>query len=156
MSNEAGDDAAAAAMAWAKSRLDEAVHEIMKSGLFDGATVEAQPAWTLPNKIVIGRIRDAGPDQREFWIIAGDVPTDCINAETCSTPREVARHFALKWQLGAAQILDPEGRKNLGLARDVDWQSRSGELASVAEDLYQVVQADQVWGESTSEKSAPG
>jgi len=147
MSNEAGEPTWEGAMAWAKDRLAKAINEIMKSGVFDGVTVEARPAWTLPNKIVIGHVRDSGPGNREFWVIAGELPTDCINAETCATPRDAARHFALKWQLGAEQIRNPESRKAQGLNQDRNWEAASDELASVAEDLYQVVEADKVWGD---------
>ena len=51
-----------------------------ETGIFDDAFVEARPEWTLPNKIVIGRVRDAGSGSREFWVIAGELPTDCVNA----------------------------------------------------------------------------
>lgn len=155
MSNEAGEYSAEEALAWAKKRLDEAVHEVMTGGVFDGATVEARLAWALPKQIIIGQIRDSGPGHREFWIIAGDLPTDCIDANTCATPRDAARHFVLKWQLGAEQVRDPKAWEKRGLIRDVDWESASNELASVAEDLYQVVQEDRVWGDSTMEESFP-
>ena len=145
MSNEAGEYSAEEALAWAKSRLDEAVQEIIKSGILEGITVEARVAWTLPKKIIIGRIRDSGLQQRELWIIAGDLPTDCINAGTCATPREAARHFALKWQLGAEQIRDPKARKQRSLSKDVDWENASNELASVAEKLYAIVEEDRAW-----------
>jgi len=150
LSNKAGDPSWDGAISWATDRLEKAVHEMMKSDIFDGAVVETRPAWTLPNKIVIGRVRDSGSGSREFWVIAGDLPTDCINADTCRTPRDAARHFALKWQLGAEQLRDPEARKSQGINqdRDRDWEAASNELASVAEGLYQVVQADKVWGDS--------
>lgn len=149
MTNDVGDSSSESPIAWATDRLDKAVHEIMKSGIFEGLTVEARPAWTLPNKIVIGRVRDSGTGNREYWVIAGDLPTDCINADICATPREAARHFALKWQMGAEQIRNPESRKSQGIHGDRDWEAESIELASVAEDLYQVVEADKVWGESS-------
>ncbi len=145
MSNDDDDISSQEAVAWAKRRLDEAVHEIMKSGILEGITVEARVAWTLPKKIIIGRIRDSGLQQRELWIIAGDLPTDCINASTCATPREAARHFALKWQLGAEQIRDPKARKQRSLSKDVDWENASNELASVAEKLYAIVEEDRAW-----------
>ena len=146
MSSQEGAPSREEAMAWAKDRLGQAVNEIMKSGLFDGMTVEARLEWMLPNKIVIGRVRDSGPGQREYWLIAGELPTDCIDAELCATPREAAKHFALKWQVGAEQIRDPELRKAQGLNQEIDWEAASNDLASVAESLYQVVEADNVWG----------
>ena len=146
MSNETGEFSQEQAMAWAKERLADAVNEITKTGIFDDAFVEARPEWTLPNKIVIGRVRDAGSGSREFWVIAGELPTDCVNAELCATPRDAARHFALKWQVGAEQLLDPESRQAQGLKQEGDWEAASAKLAGIAESLYQVVEADKVWG----------
>ena len=145
MNSEAGEPSREEAIDWAKNRLTDAVNEIMTCGLFEGATVEARLEWMLPNKIVIGRVRDTGPGHREYWLIAGELPTDCINAELCATPREAAKHFALKWQVGAEQIRDPELRKAQGLNQEKDWEAESNKLASVAESLYQVVEADKVW-----------
>ena len=146
MSNDASEAARDEALAWAKKRLSEGVNEVIAMGVFESAAVEARPEWTLPNKIVIGRIRDFASGNREYWVIAGEVPTDCISADLCATPREAARHFALKWQVGADQIRDPEFRKSQGLNQDKDWEAESAELAGVAESLYQVVEADKVWG----------
>lgn len=146
MNDKADEPSQTEAMAWAKDRLARAVNEVMASGIFDGAVAEARPEWTLPNKIVIGRIRDAGSGSQEYWVIAGELPTDCVSAELCATPREAARHFALKWQIGAEQLLDPESRKAQGLNQDRDWEVESEELAGIAESLYQVVEADKVWG----------
>ena len=145
LSDETGIASPEEAMAWAKDRLATAINEITKTGIFDGITVEARPEWTLPGKIVIGRVRDTGMDHHEYWVIAGELPTDCTSAKNCATPRDAARHFALKWQVGAEQIRDPEMRKKQGLAQEMDWESESDQLASIAESLYQVVEADKVW-----------
>ena len=146
MSDETGESPQEQAMTWAKDRLAKAVDEITRTGIFDDAFVEARPEWTLPNKIVIGRVRDASSGHREFWIIAGELPTDCVNVELCATPREAARHFALKWQVGAEQLRDPESREAQGLKQEGDWDAAGDKLRSVAESLYQVVEADKVWG----------
>lgn len=145
MSDETGESAQEQAMIWAKDRLAKAVDEITRAGVFDDAFVEARPEWTLPHKIVIGRVRDAGSGHQEFWVIAGELPTDCVNAELCATPREAARHFALKWQVGAEQLRDPESRKAQGLQQEGDWDAAGDKLRGIAESLYQVVEADKVW-----------
>ena len=133
------------AVAWAKNCLDEAVRTAAATGIFEGITIESKVAWSLPNKIMIGRIRDSGPSHREFWIIAGDVPTDCIDGDTCATPRDAARHFSLKWQLGADQVRDPDARAKRGLKQDMDWENAGDELESVASALYALVEEDEAW-----------
>jgi len=132
-------------LAWAKGRLDEAVREITQTGVVQGAMLEARVVWALPKKMLIGQLRDSGGEHREFWIIAGDLPTDCVDAETCATPRDAAKHFALKWQLEASQARDPEVRRQRGLNQDLDWDSVSDRLASMAEVLYAVAAEDKAW-----------
>lgn len=149
MTDEAGENVAEDPVQWAKDCLDEAVITASKTGILEGITFEARVAWTLPNRIVIGQIRDSGPSRRELWIIAGEVPTDCIDASTCATPRDAARHFALKWQLGAEQLRDPVERAKRPLKPVSDWVTVADELEQVATDLYALAEEDRAW------KSAP-
>ena len=133
------------AVAWARARLDEACMTASGIGILEGITFDARVAWTLPQRIVIGQIRDTGPSLREFWIIAGEVPTDCIDASTSATPRDAARHFALKWQLGAEQLRDPAVREGRGLKPVRDWASAADELERVATELYALAAEDLAW-----------
>lgn len=145
MTDETGENAASDALQWAKDCLDEAVITASKTGIFEGVTFDARVAWTLPNRIVIGQIRDTGPHLREFWIISGEVPTDCIAGSTCATPRDAARHFALKWQLGAEQLRDPAERAKRPLKPVEDWASVADDLEQVAADLYELAEEDLAW-----------
>ncbi len=145
MTDEAGGNADKEAVVWARNCLDKALVSASKTGIFEGITFDARVAWTLPQRIVIGQIRDTGRHHREFWIIAGEVPTDCIDASTCATPRDAARHFALKWQLGAEQIRDPESRTSRGLTAGKDWARTADELERVATELYVLSAEDQAW-----------
>ena len=145
MTNEADENVAKEALQWARDSLDEAATTASKTGVLEGITFEARVAWTLPMRIVIGQIRDSGPSRREFWIIAGEVPTDCIDASTCATPRDAARHFALKWQLGAEQLRDPEERAKRPLKPVSDWVTVADELEQVATELYALAEEDRAW-----------
>lgn len=133
--------------AWATDCMDEAIRTVTATGIFEGITVESKVVWALPKKIMIGRLRDTGGDHREFWVIAGEVPIDCIDATTCATVRDAARHFALKWQLGAQQIRDPKVREDRGLKQELDWEKASNELAATAEELYAIADEDQAWSD---------
>lgn len=150
MTNEAAGNTAEQAAQWAKDCLDEAVITASKTGILEGITFDARVAWTLPNRIVIGQIRDSGPSRRELWIIAGEVPTDCIDASTCAAPRDAARHFALKWQLGAEQLRDPAERAKRQLKPVSDWATVADELEQVATDLYALAEEDRAWNSAVN------
>jgi hypothetical protein len=131
--------------AWTRERLDGAVEEILKLGVFQDVTVEARPAWTLPYKIMIGQVRDSGDPRNFHWFISGEVPTDYINSAVATTPREAARHFTMKWQLEAARFQDPSTIKALGLDPNPQWSDFGDKLADKAESLYALVEDENLW-----------
>lgn len=131
--------------AWAKPKLAGAAAMLRERGVFAGKGVEARVAWTLPHKLLVGEIRRED-DSRDFvWIIAGeDVPTDHVEAAVADNPRDVARHFALKWQLEAARLERLKGG-GATTASDVNWSGVSEELARQAEALYRLVDDEDIW-----------
>lgn len=150
MSEKLENSESEALAAWTRERLDEAVQEILKLGVFQDVTVEARPAWTLPYKIMIGQIRDTSERTTFKWVISGEVPTDYLDSAAATTPREAARHFALKWQLEAARCQDPSVQKALGIDPDKRWDVIARQLAGKAEALYAVVDDDRWWPDRDS------
>lgn len=135
MSGRASEESdLARAKAWAEDRIEEAVREFIRRGISDSPSLEAKPAWALPFKVVIGKIREQGGESGFFWAIGGEMPCDFIASSVAATPREAARHFALKWQLDAARQRESAGQKAL-----VDGRERA------AESLYELVTDDRVW-----------
>ncbi len=133
--------------AWAQQQLDRAVEEMMNIGVVEDALVEARPAWMQPYRILIGQVRDSGDQSGFFWVICGDLPTDRLHSSAASTPREAARHFALKWQLEAARCRDPSVQKARGIDPHEPWDDIANQLADKAEALYAVVDDDHWWPE---------
>ena len=88
---------------WIDTCIAEAVSELSGQGLMAGIMIEAKPAWVLPHRILIGKLRDPGAWSDFYWFVCGEVPTDCLPSSVASSPRDVARHFSLKWQLDAAR-----------------------------------------------------
>ena len=89
---------------WIRQQLDSAVRGFIETELFEDALIEAKPAWTLPSRILIGKVREQSNPTTFRWFICGDVPLDHISAEAATTPREAIRHFAMKWQLDSEAL----------------------------------------------------
>lgn len=119
--------------AWAEARIAEAVREFIRRGISDSPTLEAKPSWALPFEVVIGKIREQGDEQAFFWAIGGKVPCDFITSSAAATPRDAARHFALKWQLDAARQRESG---QAALAEDTE---------RAAEALYHLFRDDALW-----------
>ena len=134
--------------AWIKQRLDAAVHELIDSGVFESVMIEAKPAWVFPFQVLLGKIREQGEEFK--WIICGEVPTDYFDSATVSTPREAARHFALKWQLDAARQQNLSAETPPGPAPESRPEYFGSELAETAEALYALVNDASLWQRRSS------
>jgi len=113
---------------WVDALLAATVRELTDNQLVAGALIEAKPAWFFPLRILIGKIREQGEVTAYSWFISGDLPTAIADSSVAETPREAARYFALRWQLNAARGGD-----------------RAEELAAEAENLYRLVDQDELW-----------
>jgi hypothetical protein len=130
---------------WIKSQLDAAVQKLIKHGTVDSLIIEAKPAWVLPFQILIGKIRDQGhPDEFE-WFICGEVPLDYLESTVASTPREAARHFAMKWQLGAVRYEELEDPESPGETTEASRQDAVDQLVEKAEALYALADDTRLW-----------
>ena len=139
------DDMQEDVIAWARKTTDAAVDEIMDKGVIETAIIESRPVWWLPYQIVIGQIRDTHQQTSSVWIIAGAVPTDYVSLDAAQTPRDVAKHFAMKWQLDAARYKDPSIQEQLGADNKEEWERIGEALAQTAEALSDLAADDRHW-----------
>ncbi len=139
-------------IAWAKAKLDGAARMLREKGVYAAQPVEARVSWTIPNQVLIGKVRRADDPQDFVWVIAGeDLPTDHAEAAIAAEPRDVARHFALKWHLDAARLegLDSaDGPRTRG--GDVDWSGIGEGLTARAEALYRYVDDEEIWSRNVA------
>lgn len=144
MTGNSDDDVSA----WIKETLNESVDELMRRDVVTATLVEARPVWSLPFEIVIGQIRDADDKSTFKWVISGAVPVDHVESAVAATPREAARHFALKWQLDAVRYQDPSVQESLGPELKQSWDQLGERLATQAETLFELVETESLWQQS--------
>lgn len=133
---------------WIKSQLNAAVWKLLDQGDVESLVVEAKPAWVLPFQILIGKIRAQGASQEFEWFICGEVPTDFLESAAASTPRDAARHFAMKWQLQAARHQDLSDQKSPGPGPELC--DPDSHLVDKAEALYALVDDARLWLQKSS------
>jgi len=98
--------------AWLRKQLDKAVDRLTNMNVFEAELIEIKPAWILPMRLLVGKARGQNNPTTLRWFICGEVPLDHVGADAATTPREVIRHFALKWQIDASK-LDEAAAKTL-------------------------------------------
>ena len=127
---------------WVKETLDSAIHEIISTRQFNEPVIRAKPVWHLPGALLLAQFEVA---DSAYWLITGGGgPTDILNAELANQPRDAARHFSLKWQLGAQQLLDGEVAPPADMTEQ-EVREKTVNLIRCAEALSELVSKEQFW-----------
>lgn len=133
--------------AWYKPLLDHVVSEMLRAGTVSGAAVEAAPIWVVPQQILIAQVWGAGQKSNFIWTIAGDAAIlDHIAGSVAATPRDAARHFALKWQMDAEQLRGVARRKTASAQDAKQLAAYADRIVQCSEQLYDLAGRDDIWG----------
>ena len=132
--------------AWYKPLLDAQVQDMIKSKWVTGTAVEARAVWILPYKILVAKVWDATQKSKFFWIITGEsVATDHIPGHLATTAKDVARHFALKWQMDADKLLELASKRGFPGSTKESMEAYTKTLIQYAENLYDLTTLDEFW-----------
>ena len=132
--------------AWYKKELNTVVQEMLKTNAITGAAVEAAPIWASPHKILVAKVWSATQKSQFIWTISGDaVVTDHIAGSMATKPRDVVRHFALKWQMDADRLLSLAKSKPMVEGSVEHMQAYTEKLIQHAELLYDLSSRDNIW-----------
>ncbi len=132
--------------AWYKPLLDTVVKEMLGRKAVMGAAVEATPVWALPNRILIAKVWGVSEKSRFIWTISGEaVVTDHIPGSMAATPKDAARHFALKWQMDADRLIAlGENKRPVGGTQQ-HMGNYANKLIRDAESLYDLTEQEEIW-----------
>jgi Domain of unknown function (DUF4826) len=136
---------------WYKSLLDQVVKEMVRLKAVQGAAVQAAPVWMIPHEVLIAKVWGVNHENDFVWTASVDkLIADYIGGSLAATPREVAKHFSLKWQMDADRILNVEKSKLAVENPDSKMWDFSNRLIQHAESLYEMANRDDVWQERQS------
>ena len=132
--------------AWFKPLLDNTVLEMQARKVVSGTAVEASPVWIFPYKILIAKVWGLGQKNRFTWTISGDgMVTDHIPGKMAATPKDAARHFALKWQMDADRLIALGNSKTPVAGNRQHLGAYANKLIRDAEALYELTEQDGIW-----------
>ena len=135
---------------WYKALLNTTVGEMLKLQAITGAAVEGTPVWMVPHRILIAKLWGVGQKSSFIWTISGDaVITDHIPGSMAVTPKDVARHFSLKWQMDADRLLQAAASKPMVENSEAHMKDYTARLVQSAESLYDLTCQDDIWREKT-------
>jgi hypothetical protein len=131
---------------WFKPILDDVVKEMIARKAIVGAAVEANPVWAIPHQILIAKVWGMGQKNRFIWTISGEgVITDHIAGSMAATPKDAARHFALKWQMDADRLRQLGSSKSPVANTNTHMGNYADKLIKDAEFLYDLTEREEAW-----------
>ena len=120
--------------AWVREQFQKANKYLAEKGILT-QTVAPEDSRYLAPYLAVWKLRTT--DSGGVWVISGDLPTDHIDMGIAKDGRDALRHFSMKWQLQAENILQ---------TNPDDTQKQFAELLiNRAENLYQIYRDDTYW-----------
>jgi len=148
MADAKADTEAEAVRAWYTSLLDQVVKEMIRVKAVEGAAVQASPVWMLPNRMLMAKVWAVTKESDFVWTLSIDkLIADFVAGSLAATPREAAKHFALKWQMDADRLTNFGQSEASGKKDEQRMQEFSAKLIEHAELLYDLTSRDEAWEE---------
>lgn len=118
---------------WVREQYQVATKYLAEQGLVTESVVVEESRYLIPF-LSVWKLKVL--DGSFYWVICGDLPTDHNTIDVAPNAREAVRHFSLKWQMQAENLLQSGDKEQEQFARL---------LISRAEGLYDMHQQEKVW-----------
>jgi len=119
---------------WVREQYQTATKYLATQGLVTDSVVVEDSRYLVP-VLAVWKLKML--DGTYFWVISGDLPTDHNAIDVAPNAREAVRHFSLKWQMQAENLLNTGDKEQEEFAKI---------LISRAEGLYSMHQQEKLWG----------
>jgi uncharacterized protein DUF4826 len=151
MADSKADAEAEALRSWYTRLLDKVVKEMISVKAVSGDAVQAAPVWMVPNEVLIAKVWGISNEHDFVWAISIDkLIADYVAGSLAGNPREVAKHFALKWQMDADRLVSFGSSQASDEVSPEKMQAYSEKLIQYAEALYEMTGRDEPWEEQQS------
>ena len=125
-------------IAWSRESYQQATAHLAEKGVLTD-TVSMEQSRYLAPVLAIWKIKST--ENKWFWVISGDLPTDSITEEGAQSPRDAVRAFSLQWQMKAEIIrTNPDS--------DQTRQEYAALLIGRANGLYDIYEQEGLWQNS--------
>ncbi|MFT5813323.1 MAG: hypothetical protein ACI9VT_001071 [Psychroserpens sp.] len=122
---------------WIREQYLKATKYLADKGLVTESVADTESRYLVP-VMAVWKINLL--DKTCVWVICGDLPTDHIVLNNGEPARDVVRHFSLKWQLQAENLLRIVDKEQHEFAKL---------LIGRADGLYNIYEKDGLWQEAT-------
>jgi hypothetical protein len=118
---------------WIRQQYHAATKYLAEKGMVTDSVVTEESRYLVPF-LAMWKLKLL--DGHYVWAISGDLPSDHSAIDVAPTAREAVRHFSLKWQLQAENLLQAPDETQHEFARI---------LIGRSEGLYELYQNEKLW-----------
>ncbi|MCP4988399.1 MAG: DUF4826 family protein [Colwellia sp.] len=118
---------------WIRDQYQVATKYLAQKGIVT-ESVKAEDSRYLVPFLALWKLTSLNGDK--FWVLCGDLPSDHSSVDVATNAREAIRHFALKWQVQAENLLQAKNKEQTEFANL---------LIGRAEGLYKLYEDDSLW-----------
>ncbi|VEL96711.1 uncharacterized protein DUF4826 [Alteromonas sp. 76-1] len=120
---------------WVREQFQKANKHLAENGVLFESVVTNESRYLVPY-LAVWKIKDT--NNAMYWVMSGDLPTDFIADSMATSARGAIKHFAMQWQLKAANLRASE-------SADASSLEYAELLESRAEGLYAIQNQDELW-----------
>jgi len=118
---------------WVRSQYQVATKYLADKGLVTSSVKVEDSRYLIP-ALAIWKLSLLNGES--YWVLCGDLPTDHSRIDVAPNARDALKHFSLKWQMQAENLLQAKSKEQNDFAHL---------LISRAEGLYQLCENEKLW-----------
>jgi hypothetical protein len=118
---------------WVKDQYQIATKYLAEKGIVTNSVAVEESRYLVP---LLALWKLTAMDGQKFWVLCGDLPSDHSSFDIAPNAREALRHFALKWQMQAENLLQAKNETQNEFAHL---------LISRADGLYKLYNDESLW-----------
>jgi len=118
---------------WVREQYQVATKYLAEKGLVTNSVKVEDSRYIVP---VLAIWKLSLLNGESYWVLCGDLPTDHSRFEVAPNAREALKHFSLKWQMQAENLLKVESKEQNDFAKL---------LIGRAENLYSLCENEKLW-----------
>ena len=118
---------------WIKEQYQSATKYLAEKGIVTNSVTVEDSRYLVP---LLALWKLTSMDGKKFWVLCGDLPSDHSSIEVATNARDALRHFSLKWQMQADNLLQAKNKEQHDFAQL---------LIGRAEGLYKLYEDESLW-----------
>lgn len=123
--------------AWIKEQFQRANKHLAENGVLFDTIIADESKYLIPY-LSVWKIKST--ENKRYWVISGDLPSDFMMADHAKNAREAIRHFSMSWQMKAENI-----RRTM--PNDETQMRFAALLENKAMNLFNVHDSEHLWGD---------